>query len=291
MIKEPVIDLFCDGNHQIGYGHIRRSLALGARLQENGFLVNYIGLSEEANKLLPDATAKGSSVISIFDSITTSQDKVEQEKRAGKVTIALDWFGKEPTPDINIGVFKHHTNKTAKREFFGFEYTIIRDDILKLKSSEHSLNDQVVVCLGGGDLLQQSHTVASSLVRKGYKVVLVQGPLARNIELSSEYEVLINPKNFPEILNLSSWAVTNGGGCLFEAMYLGKPVFVLPQTAEEVSVAQHVYSMKAVLGLGFNNLDLVHTDSKIVCANAQKMIDGKGLDRICSLIQDAYEQL
>ena len=88
-----------------------------------------------------------------------------------------------------------------------------------------------------------------------YEVTLIQGPFARNKSLSQDYEVLINPPNLPDLIKNAGWVVTNGGGSLFEAMYLGKAALALPQSKEELSIADYMLAKSAILGLGLDRIE------------------------------------
>jgi spore coat polysaccharide biosynthesis predicted glycosyltransferase SpsG len=141
--------------------------------------------------------------------------------------------------------------------------------------------------LGGGDILGQSFEAAVILANQGYDVTLIKGPLAKIDKAKCNFSILVNPTDFPEILNSCDWAVTNGGGCFFEALYLGKPVFVLPQTEMELKIVSYAKQFNTILGMGIENLSNInHTKFETVSYNGMKLIDGKGLSRISSIIKE-----
>ncbi len=283
----PLIEIFCDGNEQIGYGHIKRSCELASYLEKFGLQVRLTGLSDTAKKLLPVSHhTSEEATIALFDCMEGMDKEILAVKQKGIPVVTLDWFGKE-TPDVNIVIYPHHEVLAKKEKHIGFEYIIIRNDIASLKPIALVENKKnALVCIGGGDLLGQAHKAANTLTKLGYDVTLVQGPLAKDKSETKEFKVVVNPPNFPQLLKECDIAVTNGGGCLFEALYLGKPTIVLPQTDYEMSIAQYAKQTNALLGIGIENIKLFsHEECISASENGKKLIDGKGLERICSIIK------
>ena len=280
-----LIEICCDGNQQIGYGHIRRSSALAVQLEKKGLAVRLIGLSEEAKKLLPVAKEYNQQPsIVVFDSLEGICQEIQKAQTEGKITVTLDWFGNS-IPDINIVVYPHSEVKAKKEKYIGFDYIILRDEILKVEKSTGSNNQDVLVCLGGGDLLGQTYEAAIGLKNKGLTVTVVQGPLAKNILSEEGIQTLINPPDFPSLLANCDWAVTNGAGCFFEAMYLGKSAFVLPQTEMEIRIAGYAKERGALLGMGMENLRAFSVDElQKVSEQGKKLVDGHGTERIAAII-------
>ena len=54
---QPRVEILCEGNNQIGFGHIRRSLALANQLNKYGIITIVTG-SDETQKHLPKYTNK-----------------------------------------------------------------------------------------------------------------------------------------------------------------------------------------------------------------------------------------
>lgn len=284
----PLALIYCDGNKEIGFGHIRRATALAEYLSKVNIPAVLIGLSNSAVSLLPKVNFSTQKVrIAIFDSMFGVGDLISTYQNKGIKTVTLDWFG-EIVPDYNIVVFPHLEVKALSKSFVGFENIIIRDEILSLQRVPVSKSfKNVLICLGGGDLLNQSEIAAEILAKNGYNITIIKGPLANSISVKSKFPILENPSNFPEILNSCDWAVTNGGGCLFEALYLGKPVFVLPQTILENTITTDVYNCNAILGYGINNILNINMNIfETVSENGMRLIDGNGLSRVANIIKE-----
>jgi spore coat polysaccharide biosynthesis predicted glycosyltransferase SpsG len=158
-----------------------------------------VGLSPASKSMLPASeTHPAKSKIIIADSPLAIDTLLESAKKQGQKTVTLDWFG-ATLPHINIAVFAHSEVKAIEKSYTGFEYIIIRNEITALPKQTSSRNKhKVLVCLGGGDLLGQGFETATYLSEQGFEVVLVQGPLAKQIPSTSLFTTHVNPPKFPE---------------------------------------------------------------------------------------------
>jgi spore coat polysaccharide biosynthesis predicted glycosyltransferase SpsG len=288
MSEYPLIQIFCDGNKEIGFGHIRRSSALASYLCNQNIPAVLTGISRDSEVFLPKRKFSDTMLkVAVFDSMSGIDDLVFSFQKKGIKTVTLDWFG-NIVPDINIVVFPHQEVKALLNSYVGFENIIIRDEIISLPRMPLSGRSQkVIISLGGSDLLGQSFEAAETLFAQGFDVTLIKGPLAKIDEDKCNFPVLVNPLNYPEILNSCDWAVTNGGGCFFEALYLGKPAFVLPQTDMELKIVLYSSQFDAILGMGMDALvNINQMKFETVSHNGMNLIDGKGLSRIASIIKE-----
>ena len=275
------VKIICDGNKQIGYGHVSRSITLAQDFIEKGHQVSLSVLSDEKiNKY----NYKGPFDIYIFDT-PTPVDKLIKNKRKNKC-VALDYFGKLEV-DLSINVYPHKKTLNYKHSVVGHEYIIIRKDIRKLRTKKHNNNKIVTVVLGGGDLLNKGRTIANQLYSKGWKVNLIEGLYNKNYDfLDDGINLFKNPVNYAELLSESDWNITNGGGCLFESICLGKAVWVIPQTKNESIIANWLNKMGVILGFG-NKIESYPNSKSIqkTGQSAHKFIDGKGTQRIIDLVE------
>jgi spore coat polysaccharide biosynthesis predicted glycosyltransferase SpsG len=282
----PLVHIFCDANETIGYGHVRRSLTLASRLEEDGFNVRLTGLSDGARRLLPpESQAAVDSQIVLFDSHVGIDCRIRDAVARRATTITLDWFG-ATLPHINIAVYAHTPVRSTVKSYVGFEYVLIRSEILEVPRKAFSGRaERVVVVIGGSDVLGLGQEAAQHLYATGLDVTLIQGPLAHNIRASTQYRTLLDPPNFAALLADCDWVVTNGGGCMFEALYLEKPTYVLPQNDAERRIAEFARQQGGVLGIGLQDLRKFSADElRTVCETATRLVDGGGARRISNII-------
>lgn len=274
------IQIYCDGGITSGYGHISRSKALCGFLKNRGLESSICGISNEANYLIGDNSYENKNAnIVIFDSHRNVDKLIVKERN--NITITLDWFGKE-NPDYNIVVYPHAKPKSRIQSFVGFEYIIIRDEILCLKETQ-KIQNKALVCIGGGDLLNQGHLASEYLYKKGFDVTLIIGKSGKKSFETKNYKVLNNPKNFSELLAMSSFVVTNGGGCMFESVFLNIRTWALPQTSFEQNIVNYFINRNSIAGQGIDSLRDFNT-KKMQNLNYEKLIDGLGKNRIYKII-------
>ena len=287
MSARPLVEIYCDGSAKVGYGHIRRCRTLATQLHRDGVDVCILGLSEEARRLLPEPRCTGRlASVQVFDSPCNIDDMLRSAQLHGQITVALDWFG-EVIPDVNIVVYPNGEVRGIKEVHIGFEYILLREEIVLRRQTLATYSAKcVLVVLGGGDLLNQGHEVSRRLCEHGLDVTLVQGPLAKNRDTGDGYRVLIDPTDLPQLLAACDWAVTNGGGCLFEAMCMGKAAYVFPQTEAEENIARFAETRGAILGVGSANLRAFgYAELGVVAERGANLVDGLGGSRVSSIIR------
>lgn len=274
--------IFCEGGPDIGYGHIRRCLSLLERLHKGSINASIHGISNAAESLLGNQHENEVDYdVILLDSPLNIDDRLKKAKREGKATVTLDYFGDEE-PDVNIAVFEH-APLNGRAKYVGFEYQMLREEITSLEKPDN--HEGVLITIGGGDMLGQAEVAATLAVRSGMAVTLVKGPLAGIGTSQGEFKVLMQPEDFAQHLNRSHWVVTNGGGCMFEAMHLGKAAVILPQTKEERRIAEVFLDRGAVLGIG---LEAIHhygeEHLKRTGRAAKHCIDGLGVERVFNIL-------
>lgn len=285
-IARPTLEIRVDGNSKVGLGHLRRAKTLAAELC-SFTNVRVIGLSSDACRLLGthDTTSEETKLV-IFDSPYPIDSQLLEAQARGQITVALDWFGKT-IPDVNIAVYPHDEVRATREAYTGFEYILVRKEITLLpRSRPTGRANRVLIFLGGGDLLGQGHEASRRLRDQGLEVTLVQGPLAKDVETDAGYSVLVNPPELPQLLASCDWAVTNGGGCFFEALCVGKAAFVLPQSDAETKIARFAQERGAVLGIGLGSLRGFHpAELEPVAKSGAKLVDGRGAERISAIVR------
>lgn len=283
-MKQRTIAILTDASKDIGFGHLRRSNSLAEYLQKK-FVCRVYSHRAASNLLATDVD------LVIFDTPSDQSKLVAYFRQKGVKTMGLDTCYDTP-PDITLSIFEHRLEQKGNREA-GFQFIIIREEILKLRRKETRTYNRALILLGGGDLNNQSDFVANKLLQYGYSVTLVLGPLAKvdRIRKHNRLRHFHHPDNLPELMSDCDIAVTNGGGCLFEMLYLGKATYILPQTDEEEKVANYVSKNTRILGVGLEEL---HKLEKLWRREAEStdncLVSGRGLEniemRIIELLSD-----
>jgi len=277
-----MIKILTDGNGKIGNGHLSRSNALYSFLKHK-FPTSLEIISESSSKSSNIFKSK----ITIVDLPLGYDREVLRAKKSSDILVCLDYFG-DISIDYNIVVFPHTKPVADFSTFIGLDYIILRKDILTIKKNQNPKENYFLVTIGGADINNHSISIAKRIHEQGFNVKVCLGPFF-NFVLDNKYpfEVLNNPSNFHEVLNNASIVICNGGGTLFESLYLNKKCYVIPQSNEEENIAKYLLEKKLILGIGLNNFCKKNI-SEIINEeiNQKNIIDGKGVERIFELIKN-----
>ena len=290
--------IYCDGSPIMGFGHFRRSLSLFQYLKKQGVTCYIDCLSEQGKTYFPcnevndissfDKSSESKNItVVVFDVPYVLNEQVKAEKKKGRKILCLDCLSLLNV-DLSLFIFKHPAQDIKGKHFIGYQYVIIRGAFLQLENFPVTNHTKVLITLGGGDVKQQSIIVAHQLLKLGYKVDLILGPLVKYEVRITHKNLTIHctPDNFPQLMNNANWCIVNGGGCLFEALFLKKPCFVLPQTVAEKAIATDLFDKMQLLGVGIENLTHFSIDKLRQCQQSINLIDGYGLEKISQHVKE-----
>ena len=269
--------IICKGSADSGYGHIRRSTALSEFIKDRGHHSSLIINPKpkdigEKNNYIDDSTD-----IYILDLPEPDIYLYKKIRSTSAKIIGLDWKGTF-SPDLTINIQNQENASKGKIHRYGFKYSIIRQEIINVKS--YRVPKGVLVCIGGGDLLNKSVIASKFLCKNNQQVTLIKGPLINKEIKPDGFKVFSNPSNLAELMLSCEWAVANCGTTLFELMSLSKPVWVMPQTKSEDKLAKKLLKEKAILGIGDNISIPSLLEKEGTAKKASSIIDKNGTDRI-----------
>ena len=279
------IEIICDGNDVLGFGHIKRSSSLKECLEQKGFLVNLRVISKD------DLNSQNNkSLLRIVDLPYPKDDLINEANKINIPCIALDYFG-NAEPDLTISIYEHNFPQPKGKRVSGLEYAIIRDSIKR--ADKEKQNKTALVMIGGADINQSGDSIALKIASHETNVNLVRGPFNKSSSnLKNRFiSIYKNPSNIDNLMSSSIWGVTNGGGSMMEMMSLGKAVYVVPQTKEEETIANYIYKHDGILGVGIESISVPSEEIITrVGKKAASMIDGNGLHRILEHVIEIIEK-
>jgi spore coat polysaccharide biosynthesis predicted glycosyltransferase SpsG len=282
------VQIVTDGNSTSGFGHLRRSATLSWKLKHCGHKVCVVKASTDHDQVMPKVPMDdGHPDLIVIDLPDDGDSWIDRDKYPTTKYLGLDYSGSIP-PDAIVSIIDRHKSPKCLNRFSGLKYAIIREDVLKISSKIDGKG--IVVCIGGSDQLKIGAQISSLLANEFKDVTLIEGPMVQlPLEQSDKFQVFQNPDDFAHRIARCSWAVTNGGSLMMEMMCMGKAVHVIPQTPQEEELANFVYSQGGILGVGNKDLTPPDTDHmQRVSQNAQKLVDGLGLDRIVNIIESLH---
>lgn len=206
---------------------------------------------------------------------------------------------------INDQWHKYDYEGKAPRLFLGPDYYPVRDSLIRARESRAQIDGSVLVTLGGADRTNTTLRLANILRElKGTPVTYVIGPgsglteddLGPVLRDAPAQKVVKAPRNFEELMAAHQFIVSSGGNTLYEAAFLGKSTLIVWEDTHE-KVQGELFEQKGrarIVGGPYRiDRDLIMklvTDSRTT--DKQKtggpaMVDGRGLNRITSIIQGA----
>ena len=234
----------------------------------------------------------------------------------GANLMAMDFNDfKSDCPDTIINLRNTNPDRATPPEWVeyheGLEYTVIRDEFMPYRDStrwDGDLSD-ILVCFGSSDVGNNTRMVLAgaalaSLPNTTYHVVI--GPnvahrdaLLREVDQSTlSVQVHEQPPNLPGLMASCGLAFCGGGTTMMELAYLGVPSVGIGQTELEEGLARLLEQHGTLTCAGKAGTcrpeDIVAILGSLksqperlgaMAQNGRKLIDGKGIERIASLIQ------
>ncbi len=321
---------------EIGMGHTSRCAELAAELDREHAQTSVFSVNEDKAalellrgrglQLLGGEPRRGSITAIdyskaprriVFD-LTRLRGKEIQTTCAGlrdRVTVALDYFlFDEPCPNAVVDLVNHNPGAVRPFQSAGYfegpEYAIIRSsfDPFLGRRVRTSPVKTVLVAVGGSDPSRHTLTVLDAVGRVDpaitWRIVVGPGfPHAKDVfkrarEMGDRVSVLFNSRELESTMADCDIALTNGGTTFMEALALGLPVIVLPQSEEERRFAEAISARGAARvidgavtadAVREATCDLVADDESRarLSATARSVVDGKGRERVARIIREA----
>jgi UDP-2,4-diacetamido-2,4,6-trideoxy-beta-L-altropyranose hydrolase len=266
----PLVVLRCDVGHSIGYGHVMRSVTLGAELVECGFRVTLLAgvlpplLSGRAIRAgievhdlvcaecieddVAQVLAIGPSIV-VVDGYDFSCDYVSAIETAGVRCLLIDDNG---SPAAAVASLVVNQNPHASQDLYpgvehsrlllGLRYALIRREIRDAFSlvsrPDYPVKSKVLVAIGGTDVLNLTADVAAMLASDCGIDVWAASDQPIN-------GVLQAPADISSTLASSDAAVIGAGTTMWEAAFLGVPTVSLVVADNQI----HATRAAAILGV------------------------------------------
>jgi UDP-2,4-diacetamido-2,4,6-trideoxy-beta-L-altropyranose hydrolase len=315
-----------DGGHEIGYGHLVRTMVLAKELEDQGHRVEYFTKTPKALDEISQVKFSKTEVRSeedfleklggtdievvITDHYEICADFQEEIRERCETYLAISddvrfKFCCDILVNNNIyakGLDYEFCGKSPEK-LFGTDYILLRDEFQKIAREKQDLKDEVnsaLIMMGGGDPNGFTPKVMDILSRYDFRKTVIIGPGFGNKEeireISSEnenFELKENPSNIAEIMEESDIAVSATGTSVYELIATETPFIGIPQTANQGPVAESISRENLGViseedGLEENISEIISKNElrKNIQKNQRKRIDGKGAKRILKKINN-----
>ena len=209
--------------------------------------------------------------------------------------------------------YLHYSRELFTRLLLGLRYVVLRSEFLGWKGRERmfaSSTRRVLVTLGGGDPDNQTLKVIRALRRIGLKdlqvkvVVGAANPYSAVLESASRscsfpIQLVRDARNMAELMAWADLAVSAGGSTCWEMAFMGLPCVILVLAENQQGIAKGIGEAGSGVNLGWfegvTEGDILDTLSNLLSdpsrlralSNMAKgLIDGKGRERIVSVLQE-----
>ncbi len=269
----------------VGSGHLYRALAIAKELQHHHILFDFT--DEQPAEFPFLVVERGSEYATpsliINDALDTSEEKMLDMRFTAPVITFEDQGPGARYADAVVNAL-YANGATA---YTGSDYAILRPEFQDSGFSRKG----ILVTFGGTDSLDLTTRVAGIL---GNRAEYVKPPYSSTPNLVS---TITNP-SMGALMNNSSVIITSAGRTVFEAAACGTPAIVLAQNAREATHS-HLGIEHGNLYLGLANFvtndQILHAVNAFtadyalqdeMAARAKESIDGKGLQRVISLVNE-----
>ncbi len=263
------INIICRGGIDVGMGHIYRAKAFAQEVINSGHKVRFIALlPKELSYLLScfeevycvdndqkvaDIIKRENSDIVIFDLISIHKDVFETIKKCATKVISISpvfdymdkidiLFTRGKAPELNNSILVYS----------GLEYTIIRNEIVRIRDEEflHNLSNeslQIGISMGGADALNKTHELLKVLANLNIHCTfwLMLGDayqhscdhLIETIFKNRNQNIVIARahNNIWDLARNCNLMILTGGVSVMEAAYVGLPTLLVYEYPEHMS--------------------------------------------------------
>ncbi len=326
-----------DGNKVLGMGNIYRSLTLAhelkAKKQEVSFimktdkealkivqkhefpvfLLNKHLINDTLNIQISHIIKTNNLKMIINDVKDTDITYMKTLKKTDITIVNFDDLGKgRNLADYLFDGFLNKEDQTNKKEYFGPEFMILRDEF-KTNSNDNRKNraqvKAIAIIMGAtnsGNILEKIFSALSFLP----DTIECHFIFSKSLQDAETYQIdyakknftfHYNPPNVSEIFKMCDLAITAGGISMCETCTLGTPTVVIPQVPHEEKNALMFKQAGAVSSFTFNpqiseneifsRVNQLISNKKRRVALSQKSreyIDGQGLQRITSILEPHF---
>lgn len=272
------IALFCEygKKREIGTGHLHRLKGLERVLKSR---------SHEIVWIAPEGVVDKTANVLVIDHVFSQQSIIAQAKDFGLKVVLMDG-SEEDVPMVDISISPAY-NKLAN--YTGTKYFVLpysSEDRYKLDIKSNS----VFVGMGGYDANNYAPRICEVLGGFGLNAIV-----AKSINNSDDVSciknaVMFEEYNYYDAMRECIFAITNGGLTLAQALHFGMPTICVPQYEHQRRNAELFPE-----GCLLSDIDSLSENIELLVSSSyrreslsrfgQHYVDGKGLDRVCSLIE------
>lgn len=325
MVKKGYIR--CFGDSKTGMGHVFRSLTVLDRIKQAGSDANILLYENEAAEIRDilirnhaeiELIEKGAELprgdFLLYDMPYPSKTFISEFKKRNieSLIVALDYSdSSDENVDLVFNLFDHNRmlpGRDLNRHtvfLSGFEYGIIRKDFYRHRGNDRNISERlenILITFGGSDPNNNTFkTLSCKSVSSRKNVAVVIGPRFSIRERISEHIAGFGKNirffgpigNIQDFMSAADLVICGGGTTMLEAMYLGCPVLVVPQTEDEWIFSSFAADKEACCSICFGKDDEINDKIAMLESrgiriklsdNAKRLVPGNGAEIIAGIL-------
>jgi len=265
----------CGEIEKIGMGHRYRSMAIAKELEERGHKTICI----ENSMVIP----KGPDVI-VIDHISPALNVAAIAKSKGiKKAVVID--GQDSDADVHISAFCNY-----KAEYKGKEYISFPTHKCTTRYDINTKSKCVFVSVGGYDKNNHARKILEYLEHKELDAIVAKSINHVGLEEEFPRATMFAEDNYYKAMAKCVISITNGGLSMFQSLFYGMPTIAIHQYSHQGTniQASKRFCLWSNIGMVSNDIDKLvasYKDRESLSEAAQKFVDGKGIERICDIIE------
>lgn len=264
--------------YEIGMGHKYRCMELGRELKRRGHKVSNV----------EDGILMADNDVLVIDHMYSQKDLIQRAKSAGMKVVLIDGAEEDVgLTDISISAFINQ-----KATYKGIKYIAFPTSLSWDKYRPYNKSNSVFVGFGGFDANNYAEMAIRVLKNFGLNAVVAKSINHPNFkDLQSNVE-MFEEEDYYTAMRECIIGIVNGGLTLFQALYYGLPCVAIPQYEHQKENIGSVSICCMPAEPNEEDLQLKIKwlmDSEYLREHtsrlAQHFVDGKGVVRICNLIE------
>lgn len=263
---------------EIGTGHKYRSNNLARELRHRG----HTTWTMEENPNYDDAD------IVVIDHVFSQKQLIEEIKKKNKKVVLIDG-AEEDVGLVDLSISACYNDKAS---YQGVRYLALPQTATWEKYRPYIKSKSVFVAMGGYDANNYAEMIIGVLRELGLNAVVAKSINHPDFSKTYSNAIMFEEEDYYTAMRECIIGVVNGGLTLFQGLYYGLPCVAVPQYEHQKNNIEYVQHCCLPAEPNAEDLKLKikwFTDSEYfresVSKLAQYCIDGKGIQRICALIE------
>lgn len=261
---------------EIGTGHKYRS----------GFIARELRRRGHTTWMLEDNPSYDDADLVVIDHMFSQKNIIDEIKSKNKKVVLIDG-AVEDTELVDLSISPFYNTKSQYR---GINYIAIPSAWEKYRT--YNKSNSVFISMGGFDANNYAEMIIKVL--KEYNLNAVVAKSINHPDFSKVYSnaVMFEEEDLYTAMRECTIGIVNGGLTLFQSLHYGLPCVAVPQYAHQRNNIEYVQHCCSLAEPNEEDLKLKikwFIDSEYfresISKLAQHSVDGKGIQRICALIE------